>query len=221
MPPKADDRIRNGPSAAEERERLERALVEIVVGSGYRALTAEAVAERAGVGEDALARQFGTVEECFAAIWERCKEEIVAETSAAYLAASGWREGMRAAAWELCRWTDTHRDLSRIVFVELAFAPEPLRASRDVTFAAYSELIHQGNSERRGAEVPRATGEALMGAIWERLVRICNSGRFEDLPRQVPEMMYVLVLPYLGPAAAAEELRRGADDIEAYERGEL
>jgi hypothetical protein len=44
-----------------------------------------------------------------------------------------------------------------------------------------------------------------------------QAGRTEDLPRHLPELLFALLVPYLGPRQAAEEMRR-ADTYPATSR---
>lgn len=211
-----------GPERQRERERIGEALVALIGERGYAETTLDALLERAGVERATFELHFADLEACFAEVWEGCKAEVVGSTSGACRDAGGWRKGARAAAWELCRWAQENPLRARILFVELLAAGEMVRASRDLTISVYSDLIHRGRLERpQAAEVPRERAEAIIGAIWERLANAAGAGELELLPRVVPEMMYVVVFPYLDTAAAREELRRGPDDIARYRRGEL
>lgn len=205
----------------EERDRIEGALVGLVVERGYHGSDLEQLLERARVGRVGFKRHFADFDACFGAVWERCKAEVVERTSLAFISQSDWRSGMRAAAWELCRWVQAEPDRARILFVEGEFSAEIVRASRDVAISQYAQLIHLGNQEREGPALPDDTAHAVVGAIWDRLSKSVNAGEFEQLPAQVPEMMYVVVLAYLGPDAARDELRRGPSDRARYEAGEI
>jgi AcrR family transcriptional regulator len=205
--------------ATDERARLRAAFLDLVAERGYRATDLEALLDRAKVDRAAFHRHYPDLEACFAEIWEEAKMEILEWTTAAFLAAPSWRDGMRAAAWKLCRWTQENPRRARLMFIELVFAGEALRASRDQTFAAYAQMVHRGREERpEAADVSFARAEATMGAIWNRLASSVRAGEFDALPHQVPQMMYLTVMPYLGAEAAKEELRRGAEDIAEYER---
>ncbi len=208
--------------ATDERTRLRAAFVDLVSERGYRATTLVALLERAGVDRAAFYRHYNDLEACFAELWEEAKAEIVAWTTTAFAAAPTWRDGMRAAAWKLCRWTQENPRRARLMFIELVFAGEALRASRDQTFGAFAQMVHRGREERpEAATVPFARAEATMGAIWNRLASSVRANEFDALPYQVPQMMFMTVMPYLGADAAREELRRGPKDIASYERGEL
>jgi len=47
---------------------------------------------------------------------------------------------------------------------------------------------------------------AVSGLIFDELV----AGRAEQLPELMPDLLFAMLVPYLGPAAAADEMRRAA-----------
>jgi AcrR family transcriptional regulator len=204
-----------------ERERLRAALIAIVAERGYGATTLDAVIERAGVQRPAFERHFADLDACFVAVWEECTHEFLEVTGAAFAAAGSWREGMRAAAWAYCRFLQEDPERARFL-IELSFASELVQANRDFVMNSYTELVHLGRFERdEAADVPRERAEGIVGAIWERIATYVMAGKFEEFPEAMVQMLYLTVFPYLGAAAAQEELRRGPEDIARYERGEL
>jgi hypothetical protein len=54
--------------------------------------------------------------------------------------------------------------------------------------------------------VPRAAAEAAVGSIWSKLLLRVRNDRL-DQEDAVRELMYIAVMPYLGEAAAKEELK--------------
>ncbi len=49
----------------------------------------------------------------------------------------------------------------------------------------------------------------MMGGLSEILYREIVAGATAELPQLIPELMYMTVLPFLGPEAAERELERG------------
>jgi hypothetical protein len=158
---------------------------------------------------------------CVAEAWQGLARDVFDASGAPFAAAGSWREGMRALAWAGCRFLEEDRERARAL-IELSFASEAVEASRDFAMDAYAELIHRGCHERpEAAAVSRAWAEGIAGATWQRIAVTVTSDRFEELPHQTPQLMYLTVFPYLGAVAAREELRRGPDDIARYRRGRL
>jgi AcrR family transcriptional regulator len=205
-----------------ERERIRAAVVSLVGERGYLGTTLDRVRRRADLDLASFRSHYADFDDCFTAVWESIADQFIERAAGAYLSGADWRGGIRALAWEYCRFLAEDQDRARVFMVEVAFGNEAVRAARDVVMERYIDLVHLGAGERPDAAgVPRTRAEAVIGAIWERVAVTVKAGRFEQLPEQVPQMMYVLVLPYLGAAAAQQELRRGPVDIARYERGEL
>jgi hypothetical protein len=105
---------------------------------------------------------------------------------------------------------------------EVNFGGEIVQATRDIVMGGYVELVHLGRHEvDRGADVPKAKAEAAVGAIWERVARHISAGKLDALVDDIPGLLYLVYLPYLGPEIAREELRRGELDVVRFRRGEL
>lgn len=205
-----------------QRQTICRALVELVVEHGYDELTVELVAERAAVDRAAFDRRFSGLEQCAVEAWQRIiLFEMLPLTSAAYEVADNWLDGLRATAWAFCRFIQEDHARAHFVIVS-SFNNEILFGTRDFVMRGYAEMIHLGRFERpQAADLPSDTADAIVGAIWEAIATRINADAFDELPSAVPQMMYVAVLPYLGPAAAQRELRRAPQDIARYERSEL
>jgi AcrR family transcriptional regulator len=209
------------PAPDLERDRIRLALIALVAERGYLDTSLEAVLDRAGTDHAGFARRYRDLDACFAEIWEEHKQEFLRVTAKAFASRSRWRDGMRAAAWAFCRFLQSDPDRARFFLVDFYFAGEAVQASRDVVMSRYADLIDRGNEERPDASVPRAHAEAIMGAIWEGAVGRIRAEDFDGIPEAIPQAMYLTVLPYLGPEAAREELRRGPADIGRYRRGEI
>lgn len=208
--------------AEQERDRIAGALVSLIGEHGYSQTTLEELLERAEVDRETFEQSFQSLDDCFAEVWRGFAQSLAARVLEAYGGAGSWRDGVRAQAWELCRMIEEDPVRARICLVEVNFGGDLVQATRDIVMGAYVELIHLGRHElERGAAVPRAQAEAVVGAIWERVGRNVNAGSLDALVEDVPGLLYLVYLPYLGPAAAEEELRRGREDLARYRAGAL
>ena len=82
---------------------------------------------------------------------------------------------------------------------------------RDNSVQALSGLIDQAVQElpKRGRP-PALTSQAVVGGIYEVIYSRVLRGKLEELPELVPDLLYTLLLPYLGTdvAAAAQKKAR-------------
>jgi AcrR family transcriptional regulator len=208
--------------APDERDVIRRALVSLIDEQGYAATNLEDLLTRADVDGATFERCYQTLDECFAEVWTELAQAIAAEVLTVYADAGNWRDGIRAQAWVLCRLTIEDELRARICMVEVNFGGDLVQATRDIVMGGYVELVHLGrHEEERGAGVSRAQAEAAVGAIWERVARQITAGHLDSLVDDVPGLLYLVYLPYLGPEIAREEMRRGERDVVRFRRGEI
>ncbi len=205
--------------AEQEQDRICRALVSLIDERGYSEIALEDLLERAEVDRAGFEACFSSLDECFAEVWKAYTQTMAEPLLAAYWAYDSWRDGMRALAWELCRQILADHLRARICMVEVNFGGELVQGTRDLVLGGYVELVHLGSKEEpHGAEVPRAQAEAVVGAVWDRAGRIIMARNFDAVVDDVPELLYLIFLPYLGPEVAQEELRRGREDVARFKR---
>ena len=202
-----------------DQQRICRALVSVIDEKGYAATSLEDLLDRAEIDLPTFERSFTSLDECFVEVWKECTQTLVKPLFAAYSAQPTWRDGMRAFRWELCRLVPQDHLRARICMVEVNYGGDLAQGTRDLVLGAYVELVHLGRQEAGSRPgVRREQAEAVVGAIWDRAGRIIKAGDHEAFIDDVPELLYLIFLPYLGPAVAQEELRRGREDLELFKR---
>jgi hypothetical protein len=83
---------------------------------------------------------------------------------------------------------------------------------RDNAIEALAQIIDQAALEvPKSTRPPAMTSRALIGGINELIHSRVLRGELADLPAMVPDMLYALLLPYLGTEAAT----KGRDDARA------
>lgn len=121
---------------------------------------------------------------------ESSTTRLATATLATAAGIESWRRRLRGAAYALYRRRGGH---------------PAVPAEKE--FQRLIDLIDEGRDEP-GAPVSltRVTAEALGGAIFHEL---CLAARAGSPPESelIPTLMYAAVLPYVGAAAAEEELR--------------
>jgi AcrR family transcriptional regulator len=195
-----------------ERDRIIESFIAVVAEAGYGGTPLDAVLARAGIDAETFHRHFDDEDACFRAAWEYVSARYMPTAQAAYEGASGWRWQMRALAHAILRYLTEHPDHARILFIEGA-APEPSRTPIDPNVEVFIDLIDRGRLEMDDPDaLTRATAEGLAGAADERIVLCLQRGADDELPRLLPQLMYMIVRPYLGEEVAIEELHGGVDD---------
>jgi len=191
-----------------QRARMIASTAATVEAGGLRALTVAQVIKGARVSRTTFYAIFLDTEDCFLAAFEHTLARARAVASQAYAAHEGWREGMRAAVRALLIEMKHERGLARMCVVEALGGGERVLARRTQTLDDVARVIALGAREPGVLEDAQPfTAAAIAGGIAELL----HNRLVHDDPAPLTDLlgpaMSMIVMPYLGLAAAAQELR--------------
>jgi AcrR family transcriptional regulator len=194
-----------------QRARMLGSALEAIDAHGYAGFTVAHVIQRAKVSRKTFYEVFIDREDCFAALFEQAIAEASRRVIDAYQAHESWREGVRGAMAELLAFIDDDPPLARLCFVDALAAGPRILERRTSVLERVRSVIDLGRSQREGVRKPaEVTAEGVMGAvftvIYTRLLERSEKPYIELLG----QLMSIVVLPYLGRAAAARELARPA-----------
>lgn len=193
-------------AGSERRSRLREALLDLCFEQGIRSTTLDQLLDRADVGAAAFAGEFAGLEDCFCQIYAEERDRMLAEIARA-TAAGAWRDRLRAAAYALLRSLNRDRRVAHLVMSEVRCAGERAQILMEEGIEATFELLDQGRGELEDpATISQSTAESIGGGIFGQIY-VAVERDFPLREEVVPQMLYAAVLPYLGPVAAAEELR--------------
>jgi len=198
------------PSSTEtERARLLEGFIEAVAELGYQGTSLEEILIAADIDPEAFHRHFADKEEGFLAAWEFITDRCLPRALAAFSAEDVWHEQMRAVGEAVFGYLMEFPAHARILYVEGPLAGEAARALVERNVDIYTELIDGGRRELDDPEsLTRATAEGLAGAVYEQVSIHLARGSADDLPQLLPQLMFMVVRPYLGYEAAMRELQR-------------
>jgi AcrR family transcriptional regulator len=190
--------------ASSQRERVLTAMRELVAGRGYQAVPVTEVIRHAGVSRKTFYELYSGKEECFAAVYEREMERLLAPTLQAFEGDEPWPERLRTALGVLLGALAADADAARICFVEV-LAAGPLALERRGTALARLDPLFAPPG------TPRALTAGSIGHLAEMLHREIAAGRAAQLPALRSELMRTLAPPFaerpatLTPDAAGED----------------
>jgi AcrR family transcriptional regulator len=193
-----------------ERRRIMAAMLEVSGELGYRRATVRRVIERSGARQSQFYGYFCSKEDCFVAAYEAEAESLCSALIEAAHSCSSWREGLRAALAKLFDFATERPLIARAILREVYTARGPALVKHEEVLGHLSHAIdgacHEPDESRHAP--PPMTGSFMVGAI-EAVVRAQIAARRpERLWAAMPELMYLLVAPYLGDEIAREELTR-------------
>jgi AcrR family transcriptional regulator/DNA-binding MarR family transcriptional regulator len=196
--------------AAIQRSRMLAAAVRAVEELGYSGATVAHITRRARVSRRTFYELFSNREECLVAALESVLDSIRAELAAADIDGLPWRERVRCGLWVILSFFDREPVLARVCVVQALRGSQAVLERREQILAGLAVVVDEGRDESpRGGECPPLTAEGLVGAgfslVYARLLR----GEREPLTGLSGDIMGMVVLPYMGPAAARKEQSLG------------
>jgi len=187
-----------------QRARLLVGIVTAVARRGYNAATITAIAEAASVSRHTFYDNFQNKEQCFLAAYDRAVEDVEAEIAAAAQARTEWPEKVTAAIIALLEFFAPEPDLARFFWLE------PLGAGEAIVTRyrkAARGLVKLLTADRpKGQAVPPLSvtaQEAVVGGVVSLISKQVNAGETERLGQLLPDLLELLLAPYLGSAEAA------------------
>jgi AcrR family transcriptional regulator len=184
-------------------------MLEAVGEVGYEATSVRTVLDRTGVYRQAFYDYFSSKEDCFLQAYDAGLARVEAGLRAAASAERSWIDQLRAGLGALLDFLDTEPNIGRALIVEVHPAGGAALTKRAAAMERARDFLDRGRSlaAENGSEPPRIAPEAIASGI-HMVVHSRLAGRERDGFRPLlGELMYIAVLPYLGPDAARAEMQ--------------
>ncbi len=176
--------------------------------SGFRNLTAEGIASRAGLGTESFYEQFDDPARCYASGYVTTIEELVADLLAAAKREPSWVLGMRRGLYAVGRFVEAEPLLARGIFLEVYVAGGTAQAKRDEVFERLSRAVDRARRENQSRHSPPPIAAAfilnMVEAAVGRWLQSDAPAPFEDA---VPDLLYLAVTFYYGSEEAERQVR--------------
>jgi AcrR family transcriptional regulator len=202
-----------------QRARILAALIEVARERGAGRVTVAHVVERSGVSRRTFYELFADRDACFAAAFEEAIERAARRVVPAFgrserhaaADAKAWRERMRAGLLALLEFLDEEPGLGGLCVVDTLGAGRAVLEARARVVNALIDAVAAGAAVARGRAQPsRLTAEGVVGGVLSVLYARIAAEDPRPLAELLNPLMGMIVLPYLGAAAAARELARAA-----------
>jgi len=187
------------------------AMVRMTSAKGYEATTVADVVEYAGVSRDAFDEMFESKEACFLEAYEAVFDVLLAHVTAAFEAASDqpWPEQIAAGLNALVELLAMEADIARMAMVEVTAAGDDARERYRAMFTRFTPFLEKGRTySGQGEELPADTARFAIGGATSMIFDEVRAGRGPELKRILPDLVFAVLMPYLGPEAAEDEMRR-------------
>lgn len=191
-----------------QRQRILQGMLVSVGSRGYERTTVQDALSSAGLYRQAFYDNFTDKEDCYlqaldaGSAWVELamREATTGDT---------WLQQLRGALTGLLRFLDEQPQIGRALLVEV-HAAGPRAVSRRTEAMGRAAAAVDRAREESDAPAPAISAEAVVAGILAVLHTRLAAGQTEGFERLLPELMYLAVLPFFGPDAAALEMRSEA-----------
>lgn len=190
-----------------KREHILEGMLAAVGTRGYEATSVQDVIAEVGLYRQGFYASFSGKEDCYLqAIEAGCAWIELAMREAAEEEEETWRGQLRGALSGLLTFLDKDPAVGKALLVEVyAAGPRAVEKRTEVIERAVA-MVDLAREESEGA-APAISAEAVIAGILAVLHTRLSASQTSGFAELLPELMYLAVLPYFGPEAAATELR--------------
>jgi AcrR family transcriptional regulator len=196
---------------SERRQALLQAMLDELAAKGYEDASVGAALGVSGVSPEEFESEFPGKDECLFAAYEDVRARIVDRVKTVCEAGSDWPTGVREGL----------RALLDAIAARPAVAGAMTRAFPAIRPAAYrlyvefvSDFVPLMRGGREYAEVDEELPDEVellaVGAAESLIFAEVDAGRAERLPSMLPEILFCVLVPFVGPDRAGEEMRGAA-----------
>jgi AcrR family transcriptional regulator len=194
------------------------AMVQEISERGVANVSVAHVVARSGVSRRTFYEIFHDCEDCYLAAFDNALHGITTVVIPAYEQPGSWRIKVRAALTTALECLEDDHETARLLIVESLAAGLSALQRRNEVLEQIVAIIERGNGEdKHGNEPPPLTGIGVVGGVLSvlhgRLTTApemgeasSGSAQGDSLLGLAGPLMGMIVLPYLGPAAARKEL---------------
>jgi AcrR family transcriptional regulator len=190
-------------AAANQRERILAATIELVAKRGYRGTSIDHIVKGARVGYTAFYELFEHKEDCFCAAFDRVVTEARERIAASVDLAAPWPEQVCAVLASLLELIAAEPFRARIVLTEAHTAGAAALQRHEALLEETALLLCEGRVLRPGTgELPSTLEKATVdGIVWLLNQRVVI-GKVENLDGLFADLAQIVLEPYLGKARA-------------------
>jgi AcrR family transcriptional regulator len=210
------ERVPHGLFAPSERERLIEAMAACCAEQGYSKTTVEQVVARAGVPAKAFGKSFADKEECGLAAVNELVAAMTAAASNAYSADSSEWESVMLGAKALLELMAARPALARMGYIESrqTMSPRAFELYKCASHVIASMIDRLRAFPAADHQQPVSAARAALGGAETVVRRELVAGRTERLPDLLPDMIYAVVVPFLGREEALRQSRMAREMLD-------
>jgi AcrR family transcriptional regulator len=200
--------------AHSQRERILTAMAAACARKGYGAVTIADVVEEAGVSRATFYELFKDKEDCLQASMELSLADAMGRIVEVYSPDKPWATMVRDAAATFLELLASRPDFARMALIEA-----PAAGGRSLEMYASGKRVLQALLDRGRGDpieeqgIPSSAGRGALAAAESLIVGQILAGNAERLPELLPDIVYVITIPYLGQDEALRQSREAEKSL--------
>ena len=200
-------------SRLSRREAVLEATIRVVGRSGFRQASLEEIAAEAGVSLGTVRRCFEDKHECFLAAYDVLVERLFLDVEHRCDPDLEWYERVETGLARILDRLAADGALARTAVVEVAAVGPEARQRHWQALVRFGGFLEEGRALAAGRELPESIALMSAGAVAGVIFEELRAGRGETLPAMLPDLLFAILVPFVGPRVAADEMRRAAEAV--------
>lgn len=194
--------------AHSQRERILTGMAEACAAKGFNGATIGDIVEAAGVSRATFYELFKDKEDCLQASMELSLADAMGRIVEVYSPDKPWATMVRDATATFLDLLATRPDFARMALIEA-----PAAGGRSYEMYASGKRVLQALLDRGRNDpieeqgIPSSAGRGALAAAESLIVGQILAGNTERLPELLPDIVYIVTVPYLGQEEALRQSR--------------
>jgi AcrR family transcriptional regulator len=192
-----------------QRERLLWAMVHSVAEHGYEGASVDDAVARAGLERLDFGQLFADKDACILAAYDWLLDQVLARVAESYRVGyeSSWPEGIRSGLEALLQSIAEEPGAARMAALEVPSAGWEAHARHRAVIERIVPYLGEGREySSRAEELPAQAEMMALGGAEAIIFDEIACGAAEQLPALLPEILFAILVPFLGPEGAAAEM---------------
>jgi AcrR family transcriptional regulator len=186
-------------------------MVRVAAAKGYEGATVADVVALAEVPQETFSELFADKESCFLEACDAVVDVLIAHVSGAFEGSAGepWADRVAAGLRALVNLLAAESEIARMAMVEVTAVGDEARIRYRAALDRFTPFLEQGReASPRADELPPDTAGFAIGGVTAMVSDEVRAGRGPELPSLLPELLFAVLMPYLGAVAAEAEMKR-------------
>jgi AcrR family transcriptional regulator len=200
--------------AHSQRERILNAMAQACASKGFGAMTIADICEPAGVSRATFYELFKDKEDCLQATMELSLADAMGRIVEVYSPDKPWATMVRDSAATFLDLLASRPDFARMALIEA-----PAAGGRSYEMYASGKRVLQALLDRGRSDpieeqaIPSSAGRGALAAAESLIVGQILAGNTKRLPELLPDIVYIITIPYLGQDEALRQTREAEKSL--------